>query len=188
MSLAWQKQLLFKDYSGEGEPEKKKGNTQMGQIDRPHGAAEKKQGKRNRTCHMCLFVNQWIWWQALLGNLFREFLNGINIEQPGALLTFPFLSSPQLTRQREGGTQSVNADSARAAINKVSLLFTACPEHHPEDRRAFYHLKGSMQTAAKQQRDKTSLFLSIPLYCLGCFHLKNYSPNLNSWVKMVGFH
>lgn len=77
-------------------------------------------------------------------------------------LSSPFLSSPPLSSQdREGGggTQSVNADSARAAINKVSLLFIACPEHHPEDRRAFYRLKGSMQMPAKQQRHKTSLFL-----------------------------
>lgn len=64
------------------------------------------------------------------------------------LLTFPLLSSPQLTRRREGGTQSVNADSAEAAINKVSLLFIACPEHRPEDRRAFYRLKGTMQMPA----------------------------------------
>lgn len=74
-------------------------------------------------------------------------------------LSSPFLSSPPLSSQEGGGTQSVNADSARAAINKVSLLFIACPEHHPEDRRAFYRLKGSMQMPAKQQRNKTSLFL-----------------------------
>lgn len=44
------------------------------------------------------------------------------------------------------GIQSVDADSAGAAINKLSLLFIARPEHHPEDRRASYHLKGTMQT------------------------------------------
>lgn len=72
------------------------------------------------------------------------------MEPPGAAalsLSSPFLSSCQLTRQREGGTQSVNADSAGAAINKVSLLFIACSEHHPrdpQDKGAFYRLKGTM--------------------------------------------
>lgn len=72
------------------------------------------------------------------------------MEEPGSAvlsLSSPFLFSTPLSSQdrEKGGTQSVNADSARAAINKVSLLFIACPEHHPEDRRAFCRLKGTMQ-------------------------------------------
>lgn len=57
-----------------------------------------------------------------------------------------------------GGAQSVNVDSSGAAINKVSLLFIGCPEHHSgdaEDRRVFYRLKGTIQAQAKRPRDET---------------------------------
>lgn len=64
------------------------------------------------------------------------------------LLTFTLPSSPQAHKTERGGTQSVNADSAKAGI--VSLLFIAPPDHHPEDRRAFYHLKRPIQTPAEQ--------------------------------------
>ncbi|KAI4811599.1 hypothetical protein KUCAC02_014478, partial [Chaenocephalus aceratus] len=47
------------------------------------------------------------------------------------------------SQDREGGTQSVNGDSTRAAINKVFVLFIARTESHSRDlkeRRAFYRL------------------------------------------------
>lgn len=75
----------------------------------------------------------------------------------------PCYHSPHLPfSSQDGETQSVNADSAGAAINKLSLLFIARPEHHPEDRRAFYHLKGTMQmpgTCSSQAAMREEVFL-----------------------------
>lgn len=92
MSLVWQKQLLLKDYRRVCGPEGKKGKYTDGVI-RPHRVrGEKKLTGSGIELVTCLFVNQWIWWQGLLGNLCWEFLNGINI--PVLSLSSPFFSPP----------------------------------------------------------------------------------------------
>lgn len=118
----------------------KKGKYTDGVI-RPHIAGEKNRRKWNRTCHIsvCKPVN-------LMTRTAGKSLQGIpkwhQYSSVIALLTFPLPSSTQLTRPREEANQSVSADGAKAAINKVSLLFTFCPEKHPGDRRAFSTLEG----------------------------------------------
>lgn len=144
MSLVWQKQLLLEDYRGVCRPEGKRGKYTDRMI-RPHRVG----GKKIRGTF--LFVNQWIWWQGLLGNLCREFLNGINI--PMLSLSSPFPSPPPRGSQDREANQFVSVDGAKAAINKVSVLFTFCSENHLGDRQVlfFLSLKGYMQIPAKQQ-------------------------------------
>lgn len=99
-----------------------------------HGRG-KNHRKWNRTCHIsvCKPVN-------LMTRTAGKSLQGIpkwhQYSSVIALLTFPLPSSTRLTRLREEANQSVSADGAKAAINKVSSLFTFRPEKHPGDRRA----------------------------------------------------
>ena len=74
----------------------------------------------------------------------------------------PHLSSPLLPsahKTERGGTQSVDPDRAGEAINKVSLLFMACSEHHSreqDDRGVFYRLQGKMQMPDAHARQTTT--------------------------------
>lgn len=129
MSLVWQKQLLLEDYRRVCGPEGKKGKYTDGVI-RPHRVRGGETCRKwNRTCHMsvCKPVN-------LMTRTAGKSLLGIpkwhQYSSVITLLTFLLPSSTWLPRQREEANQSVNADGAKAAINKVSLLFTFWPENH----------------------------------------------------------
>lgn len=151
MSLPWQKQPLFKDYSNvTGQKEYTsiqfrrlihfgcRGKLPQGRRWATPRAGRQSAAERwgklidvliGTTCHTntYLFVNQWIWLQGLLGNL-----------------THPLLH--QHTSQGAGGSQSICADGARAAINNVSLLFLPCSEQLSRDAelvRAFYNHGGA---------------------------------------------
>lgn len=123
MSLVWQKQLLLQDYRRVCGPEGDRGKY-TDRVIRPHRVGG---GIRGIGIELvtCLYVNQWIWWQGLLGKLCREFLNGINI--PVLSLSSPFPSPPPRGSQDREANQFVNVDGAKAAINKVSVPFTFCP-------------------------------------------------------------
>lgn len=84
-----------------------------------------------------------------------------------------------------GGSQSICADSVRAAIN-VSLLFLAWSEQcskDPEAIRAFYHLKGTMSCHGGPNVGYfCNFFLSFPP---GNDRISQFSQPKCSWLKNV---
>lgn len=141
MSLVWQKQLLLEDYRGvRGGKEEKIHRWN----DKATQGRKKNQRKWNRTRHMsvCKPVN-------LMTRTAGKSLRGI--------LTSPFPSPPPRGSQDREANQFVNIDGAKATINKVSVLFTFCPENHLGDRRVlFLSLKG---IPTKQQFNNMQLLL-----------------------------
>lgn len=132
MSLPWPKPPLFKDCSNMTGKRESWGNSKDGLIGRRK--MNFKWASNSSHTSACKPVNLMTGgcWEISVGN---------------SLKASPILSSHQHTSQGMGRSQSICADSVRAAINNVSLLFLAWSEQCSRDPgaiRAFYHLKGTM--------------------------------------------